>query len=87
MTWADYERAIRGYELRQVREWERIRQAAEWSASFLGVDLKKQLAKHGRKRLIDLPTDSGKAAKVETDEDFLARMAANNYFRKNRERK
>lgn len=80
MTWNDYERAVRGYHLRQVREWERTRQSAEWTAAFLGVDLKKALK--GR-RLLELPTDPVRSAsgpKAETDDEFMARMKANNFF-------
>lgn len=82
MSWPEVEHACRGYELRQTRDWERTRTSGEWLASFLGVDLKKELAKKGRKRLLDLPTDTvDTSAPAETNEEFLARMAAANYFR------
>ncbi|WP_135435868.1 hypothetical protein [Hymenobacter fodinae] len=79
-TWNDLERASRGYQLRQTREWERTRQHGEWMAAFWGVDLKKELK--GR-RLLDLSTDPAPAKPKETDTEFLARMASRNYYRPN----
>lgn len=79
MTWEEYERTWRGYELRQTREWERTRQLGEWAAAFNGVDLDKELK---GKRLLTLSTDRPPMTSKETNEEFLARMAAHNYFRK-----
>ncbi|GAB2958975.1 hypothetical protein GCM10027048_27700 [Hymenobacter coalescens] len=80
MTWNDYARAVRGYQTRQAREWERTRQLGEWVAAFAGVDLTKELK---GKRLLSLPTDpppKKEAVPTETPEQFMARMKANNFY-------
>lgn len=59
LSWPEYDAACRGYQTRQVREWERTRQLGEWMAAFAGVDLNKEL--RGR-RLLDLPTDTPRPA-------------------------
>jgi hypothetical protein len=77
MTWDEYGRACQAQEMREIREWQRTRQLGEWNAAFAGVDLRKEL---GNKRLLELPTDQPNlpriGGKIETEEEFFARMAA-----------
>lgn len=76
LTWEEYDRLKAGYQLRQIREWERTRQHAEWMAAFLGVNLKKELR---GKRLMDLPTDTKKqrsAAEVQSAKAFRDEIEA-----------
>ncbi|UOR07160.1 hypothetical protein MUN82_08695 [Hymenobacter aerilatus] len=81
MTWPDYEHAVLGYQNKQEQEIRRLRELGAWVFQANGTKTKTGKEIQGA-MLWPLPTDRATSEKTESNDAFLKRMAAMNYFKR-----